>query len=147
MCCIIHSLNTNIYCYNRCKFHDKFYKEKLRNEMEKAGIKFIEYYGKIYMDSFVPQWDYDKNDSDVKALIWLSDIIKDLNDKQKSNRLSLNELKKDGFYFVNIKGWFYLERFNYHELITNAYYNLDNSLPFSIKKPILQKYLEYKKYS
>lgn len=115
--------------------------------MEEAGIKFIEYYGKIYIDSFVTKWEYDKNDRDVQALIYLSDIIKDLNSKQNSHRQNLNELKRDGFYFVNIKGYLYLERFNYHELITNAYYNMNNSLPFSIKKNIERKYLEYKKNS
>jgi hypothetical protein len=141
--CLLNCLNIWLYCYNHCRWHDRVYKEKLKEKLENIGFKLFEYYGKLYVESFVLKGDYGKNE-EVLLLHQLLNTIKSF--QNTLNRASIEELKEYGIYLVNIKGELYLERFNYHELITNVYYIFYDNVQPRMARKIYRRYMDYKKY-
>lgn len=129
-------LNWFIFCYNHCIIHDKKFKEKWRLALENQGIVFVEYKHKLYI------YDIRKKSAQNKQLYKLGQLIKEVNQIFKKDKNIINESKNHGFYFVNLNGYLYFEKFVYHEMITYLY---QKAVSFPASWNIKAIYDNYKK--
>ena len=95
---IIYNLNFYIHCYNYCKFHDKYEKEKMLENLENDGFRFVKYKGKIYLSDIIIK---NKNftNHEINILKRLAFEIKEINAKKDESLIY--KAKEYGLYFKN----------------------------------------------
>ena len=125
-----------LFYYNYCIVHDEKFKEKWRLALENKGIVFVEHKHKVYV------YDVRRKFGQNKQLYTLGQLIKEVNQIFKTDRSIVDESKNHGFYFVNLNGYLYFEKFVYHEMITHLYHKA-SSLPDSSSIKVM--YDDYKK--
>jgi hypothetical protein len=140
--CMLCYLKQFIYCYNHCRVHEYKSKLEIKKYLEDIGLIFVCYKSKLYIKDVQPNPKY-LDENEFNFLIFLSQLIKEVNNENKKNKSIVSECKKNGVYFKEIQNNLYFEKVEPYEIITS--FNYDNPKGIAYYDKYRNIYEEYKK--